>query len=87
MTPPAAVRWAARLGWLYSESTPLAGRGHDRVGLAERAEPRQETQRDYPGSLLFLVSGSAINRIANRGRGLWFSARTAAARARPEGAE
>src|SRR4051794_5365412 len=24
MTPPAAVSWAARLGWLHSENTPLA---------------------------------------------------------------
>lgn len=39
MTPPAAVRWAARLGWLYSESTPLAGRGRRscRPGRAGRA--------------------------------------------------
>jgi hypothetical protein len=36
---------------------------NDRVGLAERAQPRQEMQRDYPGSLLSLVSGSAIKRI------------------------
>ena len=36
---------------------------HDRVVLAERAQPRQEMQRHYPGSLLSLVSGSAIKRI------------------------
>jgi len=24
MTPPAAVSWAARLGWLHSKNTPLA---------------------------------------------------------------
>ena len=24
MTPPAAVSWAARLGWLHLEGTPLA---------------------------------------------------------------
>ena len=35
----------------------------DRIVLAERAQPRQETQRHYPGSMLSLVSGSAIKRI------------------------
>ena len=36
---------------------------NDRVVLAERAQPRQQMQRHYPGSLLSLVSGSAIKRI------------------------
>jgi hypothetical protein len=36
---------------------------NDRVVLAERAQPRQEMQRHYPGSLLSLVPGSAIKRI------------------------
>jgi eukaryotic-like serine/threonine-protein kinase len=36
---------------------------NDRVVLTERAQPRQEMQRHYPGSLLSLVSGSAIKRI------------------------
>ncbi len=36
---------------------------NDRVVLAERAQPRQEMQRHYPGSMLSLVSGSAIRRI------------------------
>jgi hypothetical protein len=36
---------------------------NDRVVLAKRAQPRQEMQRHYPGSLLSLVSGSAIKRI------------------------
>ncbi len=35
----------------------------DRLVLAERAQPRQEIQRNYPGSVLSLVSGSAIKRI------------------------
>jgi len=36
----------------------------DRMILAERAQPRQEMQRHYPGSMLLsLVSGSAIKRI------------------------
>jgi len=35
----------------------------DRIILAERAQPRQEMQRHYPGSMLSLVSGSAIKRI------------------------
>ena len=35
----------------------------DRVVLAERAQPRQEMQRHYPGSMLSLASGSAIKRI------------------------
>lgn len=35
----------------------------DRVVPAERAQPRQEMQRHYPGSMLSLVSGSAIKRI------------------------
>jgi len=42
------------------ESPPVA---NDRVVLAKRAQPRQEMQRHYPGSLLSLVSGSAIKRI------------------------
>ena len=36
---------------------------NDRVVLAQRAQPRQEMQRHYPGSMLSLVSGSAIKRI------------------------
>jgi hypothetical protein len=36
---------------------------NDRVVLTKRAHPRQEMQRHYPGSLLSLVSGSAIKRI------------------------
>ena len=35
----------------------------DRVALANRASPREKVQRDHPGSLLSLVSGSAIKRI------------------------
>jgi hypothetical protein len=35
----------------------------DGVVLAERAQPWQEMQRHYPGSMLSLVSGSAIKRI------------------------
>ncbi len=36
---------------------------NDRVVLAERAQPRQQIQRHYPGSMLSLASGSAIKRI------------------------
>ena len=36
---------------------------NDRVVPAERAQPRQEVQRYYPGSMLSLASGSAIKRI------------------------
>ena len=43
-----------------AEPPAVAG---DRVVLAERAQPRQEMQRHYPGSMLSLVSGSAIKRI------------------------
>jgi hypothetical protein len=42
------------------ESTPVAD---DRLLAAQRAQPRQYMQRNYPGSILFLVSGSAIKRI------------------------
>jgi hypothetical protein len=42
------------------EPPPVAD---DRVVAAERAQPRQEIQRNYPGSMLSLVSGSAIKRI------------------------
>jgi hypothetical protein len=35
----------------------------DRVVVAKRAKPRQETKRNYPGSRLSCVSGSAIKRI------------------------
>jgi hypothetical protein len=35
----------------------------DGVVAAERAQPRQQMQRNYPGSMLSLVSGSAIKRI------------------------
>jgi hypothetical protein len=35
----------------------------DRVVSAQRAQPRQEIQRNYPGSMLSLASGSAIKRI------------------------
>jgi hypothetical protein len=36
---------------------------NDCVFLAERAQPRQVMQWHYPGSMLSLVSGSAIKRI------------------------
>ena len=35
----------------------------DRIVAAQRAHPRQQMQRNYPGSMLSLVSGSAIKRI------------------------
>lgn len=35
----------------------------DRLVLTKGAQPRQEMQRHYPGSILSLVSGSAIKRI------------------------
>jgi hypothetical protein len=35
----------------------------DRVVAAQRAQPRQQLQRNYPGSMLSLVSGSTIKRI------------------------
>jgi hypothetical protein len=35
----------------------------DRLVQTEGAQPRQEMQRHYPGSMLSLVSGSAIKRI------------------------
>jgi hypothetical protein len=36
---------------------------NDRIVLAERAQPRHQIQRHYPGSMLSLLSGSAIKRI------------------------
>ncbi len=36
---------------------------NDRVVAAQRAQPRQQMQRNYPGSMLSLVSGSEIKRI------------------------
>jgi hypothetical protein len=35
----------------------------DRLVLADRTSPWQEVQRDHPGSILSLLSGSAIKRI------------------------
>jgi hypothetical protein len=35
----------------------------DRVVPANRTLPRQEVQRDHPGSMLSFASGSAIKRI------------------------
>jgi hypothetical protein len=35
----------------------------DRVVAANRTLPRQEPQRDHPGSMLSFASGSAIKRI------------------------
>jgi hypothetical protein len=35
----------------------------DRVVMANRASPRQEIQRDYPGSMLSFASGSGIKII------------------------
>jgi hypothetical protein len=35
----------------------------DRALAADRTSPRQEIQRDYPGSMLSFVSGSAIKII------------------------
>ena len=41
-------------------SLPMAD---DRAVEAERTSPRQEIQRNYPGSMLSFASGSAIKRI------------------------
>jgi len=54
--PDALVLVVVRL----AESPSMAD---DRGAAAEWAEPRQQTQRNYPGSMLSLVSGSAIKRI------------------------
>ncbi len=35
----------------------------DRVAAAKRTSPRQEVQRDYPGSTLSFASGNAIKII------------------------
>ena len=35
----------------------------DRVDVADRTSPRQEVQRDHPGSMLSFASGSAIKII------------------------
>ena len=43
-----------------AEPTAVA---NDRFGVTYRAEPWQEMQRHYPGSLLSLASGSAIKSI------------------------
>ena len=43
-----------------AKSSPVAD---DRAISAKRAQSRQALQRDYPGSMLSFVSGSAINRI------------------------
>ena len=46
----------------------------DRVVVANRTSPRQEIQRDHPGSMLSFVSGSAIKRITAGVRARrWFS--------------
>jgi hypothetical protein len=46
----------------------------DRIVVANRTSPRQEVQRDYPGSMLSFVSGSAIKRITAGVRARrWFS--------------
>jgi hypothetical protein len=36
---------------------------NDRVAPAQRTPPREEFQRDHPGSALSFVAGSAIKRI------------------------
>jgi len=54
--PDAFVLFVVRL----PESPSVAD---DRVVAAQRAQPRQQMQRNYPGSMLSLVSGSAIKRI------------------------
>ena len=43
-----------------TESSSVAD---DRVVPANRTSPRQEVQRDHPGSMLSFASGSAIKRI------------------------
>jgi len=43
-----------------AKSPPVAD---DRVVVAQWAQPRQQLQRNYPGSMLSWVSGSAIKRI------------------------
>ena len=43
-----------------AEPPPMAD---DRVVPANRTLPRQEVQRDHPGSMLSFASGSAIKRI------------------------
>jgi hypothetical protein len=54
-----------------AEPPSVAG---DRVVQAKRTLPRQEVQRDHPGSMLSFASGSAIKRItAGVKARRWFS--------------
>jgi hypothetical protein len=43
----------------------------DRVVPANRTSPRQEVQRDHPGSMLSFSSGSAIKRITAGVKARW----------------
>jgi len=61
MTDPAPHQHAVMLVVVgMAESPPVAD---DRAVPADRAPPRQQTQRDHPGSMLSFASGSVIKRI------------------------
>jgi hypothetical protein len=68
MTHPASypnALMAAVVG--LSEPLPMAD---DRAVAANRTLPREEIQRDHPGSMLSSISGNAIKRINGRSEGL-----------------
>ena len=51
---------SCRSSWAWTEPPSVAD---DRAVPANRTSPRQEVQRDHPGSMLSFASGSAIKRI------------------------
>ena len=61
MTDPAPHPHA--LGQVIVDLTKPPSRANDRVAPAQRTQPREDLQRDHPGSALSFVAGSAIKRI------------------------
>src|SRR5256885_7578272 len=68
MTPPAAVSWAARLGWLHLENTWLAFLGYAAtpyiftvaaIGeLVSDKLPKTPSRKETPGFIVRIVSGA-----------------------------
>jgi uncharacterized membrane protein len=74
MTPPAAVAWAARLGWLHLEGTPLAFLGSTAAAYVLTgfmlAELPRTPSRTRPGPFLArLVTGGLAGAALTAGVG------------------
>lgn len=79
MTAPAVVSWAARLGWVHLEGTPLAFLGYaatpwvvSALALAELVAdqlPRTPSRKSPPGFIARVLSGALCGAALGAGAG------------------